>query len=116
MGLKYPKERTKQKKRHHAESLFRQADGTCYLCVRLHDDYRAHRGLEEHHIFGGPNRKLSEKYGLKVKLCPDHHRNGEEAAHRNADVARVLHEDGQRMFEKHHPGEEFRNVFGKNYL
>nr|DAZ76140.1 MAG TPA: hypothetical protein [Caudoviricetes sp.] len=26
--------------------------------------------LERHHIFGGPNRTLSERYGLVVPLVP----------------------------------------------
>ena len=35
--------------------------GRCWLCGRY--------GLmEEHHIFSGANRKLSEKYGLKVMM------------------------------------------------
>lgn len=44
--------------------------GRCWLCGRW-------GWLEEHHIFGGANRKKSEKYGLKVGLCGDTcHRNG----------------------------------------
>ena len=35
--------------------------GRCWLCGRW-------GWLEEHHIFGGANRKKSEKYGLK-RLC-----------------------------------------------
>ena len=38
-----------------------QKDKECFLCTRMQD-------LEQHHIFGGPNRKWSEKYGLKVWL------------------------------------------------
>ena len=44
-----------------------QKDKECFLCTRMQD-------LEQHHIFGGPNRKWSEKYGLKVWLCQRCHR------------------------------------------
>lgn len=75
--------------------------------------------LERHHIFGGANRKLSEKYGLVVYLCGNKcHRNGDYAAHRNADTAKVLHRYGQEkaMREQGWTAEQFRDVFGKNYL
>lgn len=116
MGLKYPKRTVKPRKKRHSRSIFSQEAGTCYLCTRLHGDYRYHTGLEEHHIFSGPNRKLSEEYGLKVKLCPEHHRNGGEAVHRNAGVARYLQQEGQKAFEKRYPEEDFLKIFGKNYL
>ena len=32
--------------------------------------------VERHHIFGGSNRKRSEKYGFVVPLRPDLHPNG----------------------------------------
>lgn len=39
----------------------------CIICNSLN--------VEEHHVFfGTANRKLSEKYGLKVYLCAEHHR------------------------------------------
>ena len=86
------------------------------MCVKMHGNYRIHRNLEEHHIFGGANRKLSEEYGLKVKLCQEHHQYGPEAVHRNAEIAQYLHEDGQKAFEEHYPGKDFRGIFGKNYI
>lgn len=44
-----------------------KADGYCYLCARLYGIYDRQENLQEHHvIFGRANRKLSEKYGLKV--------------------------------------------------
>ena len=59
--------------------------GRCWLCGRW-------GWLEEHHIFGGANRKKSEKYGLKVGLCGDTcHRNGKDAAHQSAVTALQLH-------------------------
>ena len=40
-------------------------DRECYLCGAN----GAADPLHWHHIFGGANRKHSEKYGLKVRLC-----------------------------------------------
>lgn len=65
---------------------------------------------------GTANRKLSEKYGLKVYLDPDHHRYGPEAAHKNAEVADLLKKEAQKAFERTYPELSFREVFGKNYL
>lgn len=87
----------------------------CFLCGRNGYEDR----LERHHIFGAGNRKLSEKYGLVVYLCGDRcHRNGENAVHRNAKTMEFLHSYGQRkaMNEQGWTAEQFRKVFGKNYL
>jgi len=86
--------------------------GKCFLCGEW-------GLLETHHIFGAANRKKSEKYGLKVGLCGDRcHRNGPKAAHRCAETAQRLHEYGQKKFMKEHGAsiEDFRAIFGKNYL
>ena len=115
--MMFPKQPTKKKRLKHCESILHKKDGTCYLCMMLHDEYRIHKGLHEHHIFGGTaNRRLSEEDGLKVYLCPEHHEHGPEAAHKNADVADILHRIGQQAFEREYPNLEFREIFGKNYL
>jgi len=74
-------------------------------------------GLESHHIFGGnPNRKNSEKYGLKVWLCYEYHR-GDRGVHNDEKLALWLHKVGQRAFEdKCGTREDFVRVFGRNYL
>ena len=44
-----------------------QSEKECWFCG-------ARARLEEHHIFAGTaNRRISEKYGLKVWLCHRHH-------------------------------------------
>ena len=86
--------------------------GKCWKCGKW-------GWLEEHHIFGGPFRKKSEKYGLKVGLCGDTcHRLGEESAHQCAATALQLHQYGQRKYmeEQGATVDEFRAQFGKNYL
>lgn len=83
--------------------------GICYICSRISQ-------TEEHHIFGAANRKLSEKYGLKVYLCPYCHRDNKNGAHGNKEIADHLHRIGQAAFERDHTREEFIQIFGKNYL
>ena len=91
--------------------------GTCYLCTRLHSDYSAKLVRQEHHaIFGTANRKLSEKYGLKVYLCLAHHTEGKEAVHKNAETALVVKKEAQRAFEEHWPKLSFKEIFGCNYI
>ena len=88
-----------------------QHEKVCFLCG-------ARVGLEEHHIFGGVNRKWSEKYGLKVWLCGIKcHREGADSAHKSKKTAESLHRLGQIAFEgRHGSREDFRRIFGKNYL
>ena len=91
-------------------------DGTCYLCMMLNSDYQKRDNLEEHHVFMGPSRRNSEKYGLKVYLCNQHHTNGKEAVHVSYEVCRILQSAGQQAFMKKYPDKDFMKIFGKNYL
>lgn len=93
-----------------------ESKGQCFLCVMLDSD-TSRKYTEKHHIFfGSANRKLSEKYGLTVRLCVKHHREGPEAVHSNAEIRDKLCQIGQRAFEKRYPDKDFREIFGKNYL
>lgn len=110
----YPKIPAKKPRMRHPKSILQKQDGTCYLCVTLHDDFQIHKNLHRHHIFSGTaNRRLSEKYGLEVYLCPDHHENGPEAVHKNKIVRLLLEETAKRAFEKKYPEEDFRELFGR---
>lgn len=91
-------------------------DRTCYLCMMLRSDYSVKQTQEHHVIFGTANRKLSEKYGLKVYLCLEHHEEGKEAVHKNAKNALMVKKEAQKAFEKRWPELNFRQIFGKNYL
>lgn len=113
--MMYPKEPKKKKRKRHKPSILHKKDGTCYLC-RRQGNYQQYKSLHEHHIFGGPNRLISEAEGLKVYLCIRHHVGSPEAVHNNHDNMRLLRQDGQRAFEKAHSREEFMRLFGKNYL
>lgn len=86
-----------------------QNEKECFFCGRTDR-------LQDHHIFfGEKNRKHSEKYGLKVWLCVEHH-TGKESVHRSAAMDKVLKMRAQAKFEETHSREEFMRIFGKNYL
>ena len=87
-----------------------QSEKECFICYNT-------KGLECHHIFHGTaNRKLAEKYGLKVWLCNDHH-TGSRGVHRSNEFDEHLKRIGQRAFERAHGSrEDFMRIFGKNYL
>lgn len=74
--------------------------------------------VEEHHIyFGVAKRKLSEECGLKVWLCPTHHRGTNGVHGKNGHKLDVeLKQLGQKAFEWNHTREEFIKIFGRNYL
>lgn len=116
VGLLFPKTQKKKRRKHHKPSILQNRDKTCYFCILLNNDYRKHRTLHEHHIFGGPNRIHSEEEGLKVYLCPEHHLTGKVAVHNCQETNDLLHKIGQREFEKTHTREEFMKTFGRNYL
>lgn len=74
--------------------------------------------VERHHIFGGANRKKSEKYKLTIYLCFEHHRHTITGVHSDGELMLKMHQYGQRKFmeEQGKTADEFRNIFGRNYL
>ena len=89
----------------------------CWLCGRN----GAADPLDTHHLFGGwsGTRQKSEAYGLTVDLCHNRcHIFGPQAAHNCKATMDMMHRYGQRkaMLEQGWTVEEFRQVFGKNYL
>lgn len=91
----------------------------CHYCGRYVE--KPH----QHHIFGGPNRSISDRYGLWVWLCPDHH-TGDHGIHGNKAMMQKYHEIGQRAFEdwymekfgesQENARKEFMRLFMKNWL
>ena len=89
----------------------------CYLCGYLLGVWDENiPNLEEHHIMMGKWRKKSEHYGLKVLLCPAHHRTSSEAVHVNAENEMFLKIVAQHAFELKHSHEEWMKEFGKNFM
>lgn len=116
MNMLFPKMPARKRRRKHPASIVQVRNGYCYLCGLLNQDFTPKQPLHEHHIFGGPNRKLSEEYGLKIYLCLAHHTEGPEAAHRNGDTMELLHIIGQQAFERVYGSRaDFIRIFGKNY-
>ena len=87
-----------------------QKEKQCYLCGTTYN-------LHDHHIiFGTSNRKNSERFGLKVWLCQEHH-TGSTGVHFNRDFDLSLKETAQKRFEAEFGDRnEFRSIFGKSYL
>lgn len=85
-----------------------QTEKYCYLCTST-------TGIEEHHIYFGSLRRISEKHGFKCFLCADHHR-GNISPHQRRDVDLLLKRICQSRFEKTHSREEFMQIIGRNYL
>ena len=82
-----------------------QDSKVCLFCLK-------EEPMHKHHIYEGHNRQRSEKNGLFVYLCPEHHR----LAHEDGRYEKLLKRHGQRMFEKTHTRDAFVRLIGKNYL
>ena len=67
-------------------------------------------------VFGGGQRKDSEREGIKVYLCLKHHGTGKEGVHGSREMREWLCREAQREYEKTHTREEWRENFKKNYL
>ena len=72
-------------------------------------------GLECHHIFGGSNRKHSEKYGLKVWLCREHH-TGDTGVHFNKALRDNLQGMARNMFIEQYGEDEFLRIFRGRFV
>lgn len=81
----------------------------CFFCSRV--------PAEKHHcLYGVANRKQSDKYGLTVFLCKEHH-TGKQGVHtQRPDLDLKLKQIAQRAFERKYSREKFIAVFGKSYL
>lgn len=90
-----------------------QIDKECYLCRKRYN-LRTTRGLEEHHIlFGRGRRELSERYGLKVWLCHNHHNEPPLGVHFDPAARRELEQAAQFAFDELHGPGSFAEVFGE---
>ena len=90
-----------------------QDEKVCFICGASD-----HGQLDEHHCFEGTaNRKLSEKYGLKIWVCHTPcHMYGAYSIHDNKEVRQAIKRKAQRKFEETYPDLDFRKIFGRNYL
>lgn len=92
-----------------ARSIITDDMETCFICG-------ANYHTEKHHcIHGTANRKVAEKYGLVVGLCPYCHRISDKSVHNDITVDRHLMNLARKAFEKHYPELDMLEVFGKRY-
>ena len=114
--MAFPKPGRKKKRKTHKKSIMKTRKGACYLCSRLNNDFRL-KYTEEHHIlYGSGKRTISEEKGLKVYLCPEHHREGQQAVHNSREIRELLCRLAQEEYEQTHTRDEWMQISGKNYL
>lgn len=93
----------------YSKSILQDDTSCCIICGRY--------GTEIHHvIYGSANRKLSDKYGLVVGLCYDHHRGRFGVHNCNKELDMKLKRMAQIRFNEVYENEDFKAIFGKNYL
>ena len=92
-----------------AKSIIVECMDNCFVCGSPY--------VEVHHvIYGTANRKLSDKYGLIVPLCNEHHR-GQTGVHFNRDFDLHLKKLAQEKFNSVYGADKsFIEIFGKSYL
>ena len=113
-GVSCPKPSYKKRKPEPVQKIKLQYEKRCYICG-IAPEY----GLEAHHIFSGANRKKSEKYGLKIWLCHNHHNENipnDPGIHFNPKVMDFVQRKAQRKFEEIYGHNKWMEIFGRNYL
>ena len=106
------------------DSILCTRKGTCFHCG-------SHGLTEQHHIFfGAGRRKISDREGLVVYLCPDCHR-GDEGVHGkhgdqlNTELKTIAQRAWEANYKKTYPyknhaddaaREAFIRLMGKNYI
>lgn len=97
------------------DSILQENKTHCFLCGQN----PCGDPLDKHHIYGGANRNKSEKYGLFVFI---HHNKchifGKMSVHQNAEINNALKARAQKAAMEYYGWtvDDFRNIFGKNYL
>ncbi len=86
-----------------------QDEKKCYVTGRTYD-------LHKHHIYGGPNRTISEDNGFWVWLIPEYHNMSDEGVHFNKEFDTALKQECQLKYEQTHTREEFMALIGRSYL
>ena len=95
-------------------SVIQRDETYCYICKEKYG-IDALQPTEEHHVFGGPLRPISEKNGLKVRLCHRHHTEGPEAVHRCQAMNRWLQKRAQIQFLQSHTKQEWMRIMHRDY-
>lgn len=99
----------KERRAHHHKDSILQNEKYCFIC-------KTTQNLHNHHIFGGPNRKISDKHGFTVWLCAEHHNMSNYSAHFDKDIDNKLKTECQLKYEESHSRDDFKKLIGRNYL
>ena len=96
----------------YAPSILQEDTSRCFACGRCD------RKLDRHEAFFGSNRRKSKAYGLWVTLCHDPCHLGKDGYQYSASKAGGLRAFAQikAMEEYGWSVQDFRELFGKNYL
>lgn len=81
----------------------------CWVCGTT-------QNLHLHHIYYGPNRKISDKQGFTAYLCIEHH-TGLSGVHLNIENDLKLKKACEQWYlDNGHTKEEFIKLIGHNYI
>lgn len=89
------------------------------LSMNYHCYFTGTPYCHRHHIFYGPYRSMSEKYGFVIPIAYYLHENYPDSVHQNPNkgIDLELKQMAQKYFEEHYgTREEFREIFGKSRL
>ncbi len=90
-----------------------QVEKKCYVCETTYN-------LHSHHIiFGVANRKLSDKDGLTVYLCYEHHEgtsgvHGKNGHELDLELKKLAQKRWMEYYDK--TEDDFRQRYGRSYL
>lgn len=95
-------------------SIMQKDLSRCFICGMSGEKLDRHEIF--HADFKGVQREKCKRMGLWVMLC--HTTCHLEGAHKRKDIALLLKQEGQRRAMEHYglTTDEFRAMFGKNYL
>lgn len=88
-----------------------QDDKVCYITG---EEYNLHK----HHVFGGANRKKSERLGLTIYLRADWHNMEKYSIHMDAELNHKIKAEAQEKAMEYYDWtvDDFIREFGKNYM
>jgi len=84
-------------------------DDLCAICGRPY-------AMTHEVFYGNPNAALSQKWGMTVRLCYDHHQHQSTGVHHNKELNIRLKQKYQQLFEDEQGHDKFMETFGTNYL
>jgi len=81
---------------------------TCAICGRPY-------AMTHEVYFGNPNAALSQKYGMTIRLCYDHHQHPKTGVHFNKEFRYQMQQEYKQKFAEMHPDLDFYSIFKSNF-